>query len=101
MAGKTSAAKPADDKASTDGKPTVNDQVVAAADAVDATATEDQRRAAEKRKAALAGGGPDANAGMIAALLEERRGYVQRGKEDRVAQVDEQLRLRGAEPPTE
>nr|SBP00103.1 hypothetical protein BN4615_P9619 [Nonomuraea gerenzanensis] len=32
---------------------------------------------------------------MIAALLREREGYVQRGLDDRVAQVDEQLSLRG------
>ncbi|MEU8531589.1 hypothetical protein [Streptomyces parvulus] len=32
---------------------------------------------------------------MIAALLREREGLVQRGLDDRVAQVDEQLRLRG------
>jgi len=66
--------------------------------AADASSTEDQRRAAAKRAAAL--GSPDQNAGMIAALLEERRGYVIRGMDDRVKQVDEQLRLRGAEPPT-
>jgi hypothetical protein len=36
---------------------------------------------------------------MVAALLREREGYVQRGMDDRVAQVDEQLRLRGAQPP--
>lgn len=99
MAGKTPPAKPADDKPSTDDKPSVNDQVTAAADAADQTATKDQRRAAEKRKASI--GSPDVNAGMIAALLEERRGYVQRDLKDRVEQVDEQLRLRGAEPPTE
>ncbi|WP_157251042.1 hypothetical protein [Nonomuraea typhae] len=34
---------------------------------------------------------------MIAALLREREGYVQRGMDERVAQVDEQLRLRGHE----
>lgn len=32
---------------------------------------------------------------MIAALLRERAGYVTRGLDDRVAQVDEQLKLRG------
>ena len=32
---------------------------------------------------------------MIRALLEEREGYVRAGKTDRVAQVDEQLALRG------
>jgi hypothetical protein len=36
---------------------------------------------------------------MVEALLHEREGYVQRGLDDRVAQVDEQLKLRGAEPP--
>ncbi|MET9965449.1 hypothetical protein ABZZ80_05860 [Streptomyces sp. NPDC006356] len=38
---------------------------------------------------------------MVAALLREREGYVGRGMDDRVAQVDEQLKLRGAEPPTD
>lgn len=33
----------------------------------------------------------------IRALLQERRGYVVRGLDDRVAQVDEQLRLLGAQ----
>ncbi|MFC8201282.1 hypothetical protein ACFUTV_38685 [Streptomyces sp. NPDC057298] len=32
---------------------------------------------------------------MVAALLREREGYVGRGMDDRVAQVDEQLALRG------
>lgn len=35
---------------------------------------------------------------MIAALLRERDGYERRGLADRVAQVDEQLALRGYEP---
>lgn len=35
---------------------------------------------------------------MIAGLLREREGYLQRGMDDRVAQVDEQLRIRGHEP---
>ncbi|MFF2331820.1 MULTISPECIES: hypothetical protein [unclassified Streptomyces] len=35
---------------------------------------------------------------MIAALLREREGLVQRGLDDRVAQVDEQLKLRGYKP---
>lgn len=34
---------------------------------------------------------------MIAALLRERDGYIAQGKTDRVALVDEQLRLRGHE----
>ncbi|MET8172844.1 hypothetical protein [Streptomyces clavifer] len=32
---------------------------------------------------------------MVAALLRERAGYATRGMNDRVAQVDEQLALRG------
>lgn len=35
---------------------------------------------------------------MIAALLREREGYVLQGMDDRVAQVDEQLELRGHTP---
>lgn len=38
---------------------------------------------------------------MVAALLREREGYVQRGMNDRVAQVDEQLKLRGHKPPAD
>jgi hypothetical protein len=38
---------------------------------------------------------------MVAALLREREGLVQRGLTDRVAQVDEQLKQRGAEPPAD
>lgn len=35
------------------------------------------------------------NTSMVAALLEERRGYVVRGLTNRVAQVDEQLKQYG------
>lgn len=38
---------------------------------------------------------------MVAALLREREGYAGRGMGDRVAQVDEQLRLRGHKPPAD
>ncbi|MFE7791312.1 hypothetical protein [Streptomyces sp. NPDC057460] len=38
---------------------------------------------------------------MIAGLLREREGLVQRGLDDRVAQVDEQLKARGYTPPTD
>lgn len=38
---------------------------------------------------------------MIAALLREREGLVQRGRDERVAQVDEQLALRGYTPSAE
>lgn len=36
---------------------------------------------------------------MVAALLRERAGYVQRGLDDRIAAVDEQLKARGYTPP--
>ena len=58
----------------------------------------DLDRAAAKREAA-ANAQPDPEQGYIDALLEERRGYVVYGRDDRVADVDEQLRLRGVEPP--
>ena len=35
----------------------------------------------------------------LAALQVERSGYVQRGLDDRVAQVDEQIKARGGKPP--
>jgi len=38
---------------------------------------------------------------MIAALLRERDGLAQRGLSERVAQVDEQLALRGYTPPAD
>ncbi|NUP45350.1 MAG: hypothetical protein HOY76_52070 [Streptomyces sp.] len=44
---------------------------------------------------------PQTEDSMVAALLREREGLVQRGLTDRVAEVDEQLKLRGAEPPTD
>lgn len=39
------------------------------------------------------------NQNMIDALLVERAGYERRGLTDRIAQVDEQLRLHGYEAP--
>lgn len=42
---------------------------------------------------------PQSTDSMVAALLREREGLVQRGLDDRVAQVDEQLALRGHTPP--
>ncbi len=42
---------------------------------------------------------PQTDDPMVAALLREREGYVQRGLDDRVAQVDEQLTLRGYTAP--
>jgi len=44
---------------------------------------------------------PTAEETQVAALLNERRGYVARGLDDRVAGVDEQLRLLGQEPPAQ
>jgi len=51
-------------------------------------------QAAQRRRDAMEGVKP-ADRGMAEALLAERRGYEQRGMDDRVALVDEQLRLRG------
>jgi hypothetical protein len=44
---------------------------------------------------------PQSEDPMVAALLRERVGYVGRGMDERVAQVDEQLKLRGVEPPAD
>lgn len=38
---------------------------------------------------------------LIAALLDERVGYVARGLTDRITAVDAELRRLGAEPPVE
>ncbi len=54
--------------------------------------TTDQKVAAEKRRAAA----EDAdNASRVNALLAERRGYVVRGLDDRVKQVDAELKRHG------
>ena len=54
----------------------------------------DQRRAAEKRREALANvSGVDRN--MVDGLLAERRGYQQRGDTEGVDAVNEQLKSRG------
>lgn len=58
------------------------------------------RAAAEKRKAAQTGHAQPNT--MLDALFDERRGYVTRGgMDDRVAQVDVQIRRLGGTPPTE
>lgn len=44
---------------------------------------------------------PQSTDPMVAALLRERQGLVQRGLDARVAQVDEQLALRGHTPPAD
>ena len=51
--------------------------------------TNDRKAAAEARAAALS----DHDRMIVGALQDERRGYVQRGQDDRVALVDEQLAL--------
>lgn len=58
----------------------------------------DNKRAAAKK---LADEGPGAAVrdGEIAALLRERHGYEVYGKDDRAAQVTEQLALRGYRDP--
>lgn len=49
--------------------------------------TYDKKAAAEARAAALR----DHDRMIVGALQDERRGYVQRGQDDRVALVDEQI----------
>ena len=63
--------------------------------------SEDHRIAAEKR-AKASGGVTDSERKRldIDALLAERRGYVQRGLDDRVSAVDEALAARGYKVPT-
>ena len=56
---------------------------------------EDKRRAAAE--AADPSAEPRTDDPQVAALLREREGYVTRGLDDRVSQVDEQLRLHGYE----
>jgi hypothetical protein len=46
-----------------------------------------------KHEAATSGAQPESQ--YIEALLEERRGYETHGRDDRVAEVDEQLAARG------
>lgn len=58
----------------------------------------DNEIAAAKREAAL---NPVSIGGTVDALLVERHGYAVRDLPDRVAEVDEQLRLRGVEPPAD
>lgn len=63
--------------------------------------TDDHRVAAEKR-AKAAGGVTDAERKRldVEALLVERRGYVQRGLDDRVSAVDDALAARGYKVPS-
>lgn len=55
---------------------------------VDPTPTSDRQSAAEKRKAAAEGAIDARAAQYVEALKIERAGYVMRGLDDRVAQVD-------------
>jgi len=55
--------------------------------------------AAQARATAYAKANPDRAAREIDALIAERNGYVSRGRADRLALVDEQIRLRGGTPP--
>lgn len=58
-------------------------------------------QAAKGRAAAFANVPAGRLQGDIDALMAERRGYVTRSMTDRVALVDEQIRLRGGTPPTD
>jgi hypothetical protein len=59
-----------------------------------AAAPSEAERAAAKR-AAAAGGVTDEDRRRLDALIAERRGYVQRGLDDRVSGVDAQLERLG------
>lgn len=56
--------------------------------------TTDSEQIEKKRRAAVSDA-PKRDDRMIAALRREREGLVQAGKDDRVEQVDEQLKLHG------
>lgn len=60
----------------------------------DAKIREDKIEAAAKETTA----NPRTKDRMVAALLRERAGLVQQGKDDRIAQVDEQLAAYGYKP---
>jgi len=103
---KSTPAKPADTKAAA--KPDDTKSATSAPDPTSAPAetktdttpaevkapqTESTKRAAADRKAAATGNSPDD--AIRAALKVERDGYVQRGLDDRVKQVDAQLKKLG------
>jgi hypothetical protein len=81
--------------------PSATEQQLAGEAAVLGISSDDLRQAAEKRRAAAVGSPDWRLQNDIDGLLEERRGYVNRGLGDRVAQVDDRLRFLGAEPPTD
>jgi len=62
--------------------------------------TPDQAAGLAKIDAAVTGAAPERDP-YIDALLEERRGYEIHGRTDRVADVDEQLALRGHQEAAE
>lgn len=62
--------------------------------------TTEKTDAATKRRQAEDGFTPEEReTQLLAALAEERRGYVARGLTERVAQVDEQIKAHGGKPP--
>lgn len=74
------------------GKAPNKPQQVAAPEAEQQVAAPEVVEAGTKRAAAAANGVTEADR-MIAALQEERRGYVQRGQNERATQVDAQIAL--------
>jgi hypothetical protein len=74
-------------------EPSVTNQVLAAeADVNDASST-DQQRAADKRRRAAVGEPGWREQNELDALLAERRGFVQRGKD--TAHIDAEITRRG------
>lgn len=83
---------PADATAEAAADPSVAEQQAAAEADLGDTASSDIQRAAAKRRTAL---GADGNPQYVDALLAERRGYVMRGLDARVADVDTELDRHG------
>lgn len=79
-------------EAAADLEPSAAEQQVAAEADLGDTASSDIQRAAAKRRTAL---GADGNPQYVDALLAERRGYVIRGLDARVADVDAELDRHG------
>lgn len=77
------------------GDPSVAEQQETAQDAVDVTASSDIRQAAAKRQAARTGSPEWQRENLIAAYLDERQGFVQRGNDEGVALVDAELKRLG------
>lgn len=78
--------------------PTAAEQQEAAERELADIASDDIRQAAAKRQAARTGSPEWQRENLIAAYLDERRGFVNRGNDDAVALVDAELERLGHKP---